>query len=348
MPPAQSDRPIFILGCPRSGTTLVQAMLHSHPRIAIPPENRFVIPAYEARLGFGDLRKRPNRRELGRFIVARGRKFRDFGLERRETVRRVATGPPTLGSALGIVLRSYAERFESPRWGDKRPLYSSYIPMLMRLFPDAQIVHVVRDPRDCVASLKRMPWWRAGTYHAVAAWADAVDHTESAAKRWPGVVLRVQYERLVADPETELRGLCEALGEAYDPAMVAPERVAPVAVPERKHWHANTRVGPMTERIGSWESGLEPWEAALCDAVLRRRMTTFGYEPAGSAAPGALHLARYAGTIAARRALRRSKLLKDRLDRRREQNPVAALLTPGQLEAAAGRAGAAAQPVQSQ
>jgi Sulfotransferase family len=348
MAPAQSDRPIFILGCPRSGTTLVQAMLHSHPRIAIPPENRFVIPAYEERLRFGDLAKRPNRRELGRFIVARGRKFRDFGLERRETVRRVATGPATLGSALGIVLRSYAERFESPRWGDKRPLYSSYIPTLLRLFPDAQVVHVVRDPRDCVASLKRMPWWTAGTYHAVAAWAGAVDHTESAARRWPGLVARVQYERLVAEPETELRALCEALGETYDPAMVEPERVAPIAVPERKHWHANTRVGPMTERIGAWESGLEPWEVALIEAALRGRMTTLGYESTGTASPGALHLARYTATLAARRALRRSKLVKDRLDQRREPNPVSALLTTGQLAAAAGRAPGAAEPVRSQ
>jgi hypothetical protein len=348
MAPAQSDRPIFILGCPRSGTTLVQAMLHSHPRIAIPPENRFVIPAYEERLGFGDLAKRPNRRELGRFIVARRRKFRDFGLERRETVRRVAAGPPTLGSALGIVLRSYAERFESPRWGDKRPLYSSYIPMLLRLFPDAQIVHVVRDPRDCVASLKSMPWWTAGTYHAVAAWAGAVDHTESAARRSPDLVVPVQYERLVADPETALRSLCDALGESYDPAMVEPERVAPVAVPERKHWHANTRVGPMTERIGAWESGLEPWEVALVEAVLRGRMTKLGYEPTGAASPGGLHLARYAATLGARRALRRSKLLKDRIDQRREPNPVAALLTTGQVAAAARGAPGAAEPVQSQ
>ena len=347
MPPPPSDRPIFILGCPRSGTTLVQAMLHSHPRIAIPPENRFVIPAYEERLRFGDLSKRPNRRELGRFIVARGRKFRDLGLKRRATVRSVATGPPTLGSAFGVVLRAYAERFESPRWGDKRPVYSSYIPMLLRLFPDAQIVHVVRDPRDCVASLKRMPWWRAGTYHAVAAWADAIDHTESAGQHWPGVVTHVQYERLVGDPEAELRRLCAELGETYDPVMAEPERVAPVAVPERKHWHANTRIGPMTERIGAWEDGLEPWELALCEAVLRGRMTTLGYETTGTASPGALHLARYAATHAARRALRRTKLLRDLLDRRREPNPVAALLTSGQLAASAAGS-AAAEPVQSQ
>lgn len=348
MPEAGNDRPIFILGCPRSGTTLVQAMLHSHPRIAIPPENRFVIPAYEARLRFGDLEQRPNRRELARFIVARGGKFRDLGLDRRETVRRIAGGPPTFGSALGLVFRSYAERFERPRWGDKRPLYSGHIPMLMRLFPDAQVIHVVRDPRDCVASLKRMPWWNAGTYHAVAAWASSIDHTETAARRWPSLVVRVRYERLVADPEAELRMLCSALGETYDSAMAEPERVASVAVPERKHWHANTRVGPTTEQIGKWEEGLEPWEAGLCETVLASRMARLGYEATGAARPGGQHLARYAGTLAARRGLRRMRLLKDRYARPREPNPVAALLTSGQRAAAAARAPVSTEPVRSQ
>ena len=51
----KSDRPIFILGCPRSGTTMLQLMTHAHPRIAIPPETRFMVSAYQRRLQFGNL-----------------------------------------------------------------------------------------------------------------------------------------------------------------------------------------------------------------------------------------------------------------------------------------------------
>jgi Sulfotransferase family len=324
-----SDRPIFVLGCPRSGTTMVQVMLHSHPRIAIPPENRFVIPAYEQRLRFGDLEERGNRRALARFIVQRGSKFRDLGLDRRLTVRRIVQGPPTLGSAIGIVLRDYADRFDRPRWGDKRPYYHSYIHMIMRLFPDAQIVHVVRDPRDCVASLKRMHWWK-DSYHAVSAWTNSIRHTDEAARRWPGGLIRVQYERLVAEPETELRALCAALGEDYDPAMAEPERLAPIAVPERKHWHSNTRLSPTPRRVGSWREELEPWELSLCETVLGARMRAFGYELSGAGRPRAEHLLRYVRTYAARRAVHRARLLKDRRVERREHNPVAALLTSGQ------------------
>src|SRR5262249_32357495 len=128
-----ADRPIFVLGCPRSGTTLLQLMLHAHPRIAIPPETRFVLTSYGARNSFGDLREEPNRRALASSIVReRHTLFYDLGLDADEVLGEIAEGPPTLGSAIGIVFRAYARRFDKPRWGDKRPGYYQYIPALLR------------------------------------------------------------------------------------------------------------------------------------------------------------------------------------------------------------------------
>ena len=59
-----SDRPIFVVGSPRSGTTMLQLMLHAHPRIAIPPETRFFLTAHRRRGEWGDLRERANREKL--------------------------------------------------------------------------------------------------------------------------------------------------------------------------------------------------------------------------------------------------------------------------------------------
>jgi sulfotransferase family protein len=326
-----NDRPIFVTGCPRSGTTMLQLMLHSHPRIAIPPETRFVLSTYRHRLHFGDLEIRANRRELAKFILRRGHKFRDLGLDRWQTRRQIVLAPPTLGSAIGTVFRAYADRFDRPRWGDKWPAYHRYLEIVVRLFPDAHIVHIVRDPRDCVASLKRMPWWNRSVYHSMAAWAQAVDHTEAASRRWPGSVTAVQYERLVADPERELRNLAAALGEEYDPQMAEPERIAPVAVPERKHWHANTHVSPTTKAVGRWASELEPWEIALCERVLGERMARYGYERTGPANPRLDQRLRFQYMLVTRKAAREQWLLRDRLImRRREPNPVAARLTSAQ------------------
>jgi Sulfotransferase family len=238
-----AERPIFILGCPRSGTTLLQLMLHAHPRIAIPPETRFVLTSYEARNTFGDLRREPNRMVLANSIVReRQTLFYDLGLDADEVFAEIIAGPPTLGSAIGIVFRAYARRFGKPRWGDKRPGYYQYIPALLRMFPDAQIVHLIRDGRDCVASLLTMPWFKQDIYAAICSWIEAIDSGRRAARQLPAdTYFELSYEDLVADSPGQLAKLCEFLSEQFDPAMTEPHKIAVSTIPERQTWHADTQ-----------------------------------------------------------------------------------------------------------
>ncbi len=325
-----SDRPIFLLGCPRSGTTLLQLMLHSHPRIALPPESRFLLETYRRRLDFGDLRHPHNRAALARSIVDRPQsKFGDLGLDRERVLVEITNGPPTLGSALAIVLRAFADRFGKPRWGDKRPAYYQDVSALRRLFPRAQFVHIVRDGRDCVASLKRMPWWKQDVAAAIATWTEALDYGRQAARRLPTDTWHeLTYERLVTGPESELRRLCAFLGEDYDDAMLYPARAAPDLVPERKRWHLVTHQEVDASRIGTWRSGLEPSELALVEHVAGDRLAAYGYPPdlrTGPPAPTAV--ARYWKVHAHRRLSHRKRHLRDRVRDVRAGQPVVAQLT---------------------
>lgn len=297
------DRPIIVVGCPRSGTTMLQLMLHAHHRIAIPPETRFVMAAYQHRREFGDLRQEHRRRALARWIVDRRQtRFGDLGLDAEDVVARITEGPPTLGSALAAVFRAYADRFGKPRWGDKRPAYLQNLDLILRLFPDAQIVNILRDGRDCVASLKEMSWHRQDIYATVAAWARAVDDGRRAARRLAADQYhQLRYEDLVADPPGRLAELCAFLGEPYDPAMAQPAAVAGVAVPAHKTWHARTRSDVTTQRVRSWEQRLTADEVALCEAALGDRLVTSGYELSGAPRPPGSALLRYRWTAAPHR-----------------------------------------------
>jgi len=298
-----SDRPIIVVGNPRSGTTMLQLMLHAHPRIAIPPETRFVLAAYRERREFGDLSIADNRRALARRIVDRREtRFCDLGLDAEEVVERIAAAPGTLGSVLGTIFQQYAARFGKPRWGDKRPAYVHNVDLLLRLFPDAQFVNIVRDGRDCVASLKEMSWHRKDIYATVASWARAVDDARRAARRLgPSQWHELRYEDLVADPHGKLTELCEYLGEDYDPAMAEPSAVAKVAVPSFKTWHARTHGAVTTERVQSWQTRLTEDEIALCEAALGSRLVAHGYELSGKLRPAPAELLRYGWTAAPQR-----------------------------------------------
>jgi hypothetical protein len=273
---------------------MLQLMLHAHPRIAIPPETRFVLEGYRRRRAFLPLSSAENRQRLAGWIVDRPEsRFVDLGLDPEAVGADIQAGS-TLGSAFRAVFRAYAHRFGKVRWGDKRPAYIANLPALLRLFPDAQIVHIVRDGRDCVASLKEMSWHHTGLHRAISTWAQAVDSGDWAARvLGPGTYHQVYYERLVTDTETELRQLCRFLGEEYDPAMAEPAAVADVAVPAHKTWHARTRLPVGSDRVGRWEQTLDPAEAALCEAVLGSRLRSHGYDLAGAAPPRAGQRLRY-------------------------------------------------------
>jgi hypothetical protein len=302
------DRPIFVVGCPRSGTTMLQLMLHAHARIAIPPETRFLLTAYSQRRRFGDLRRAECRYALARWIVDRKQtRFADLGLDAEEVVREITAGPGTLGSALGAVFRGYARRFGKPRWGDKRPAYLQNLDVILRLFPDAQIVHVIRDGRACVASLSDMSWNREDLYGTVAAWARSVDDARRASRRLPASQWHeLRYEDLVADPPAELGRLCAYLGEDYDPAMTTPAAVAGLAVPSFKIWHRRTHAPVTTERVRSWRDRLTPEQIALCEAALGSRLRAYGYELSGVPRPRAADMIRY-GLNASRHRLAPAK-----------------------------------------
>lgn len=302
-------------------------MLHAHPRIAIPPENRFLLPVYTGRDAFGDLGVAGNRRKVAEAIIGtrkRSTQFRDFHLKPDDVTELVVAAPPTVGSALAAVFRAYAQRFGKPRWGDKRPAYHHYLPFVRRMFPDGQFVQVVRDGRACVASLKRMPWWQYGTYGAVAEWAMAFDNCRRYARTLPGDSFhQIRYEDLVADPHGELTKLCVFLGEEFDEAMTAPKEVAKVAVPSFKKWHTQTHADLSSDAVARWQQELEPWEIQLCETVLGRRLRSYGYELTGAGRAPASQVAAYTRTAYARRLAVARRRMRDRVVGLRYRAPVA-------------------------
>jgi hypothetical protein len=330
-----NDRPVFIVGCPRSGTTLLGLMVHAHPRLAMPPETRFVIRAWRRRRQYTDLTDPAQRATLVAELSHKKSAVADLGLTPDDVRRLVDASPPTLGSVLGAVFAEFARRHGKARWGDKRPSYFYEVAVLLRLFPDAQIVHVIRDGRGNVASLKRMSWWDGTSVGAMAYWSLAEWCLRRDRDRLPADTFHVvRYEDLVSDTEAVLRRLCDFLGEPFAEEMLEPQRVRAV-VPTKKRWH--TRLdGPVdAAAVESWREELEPWEIGLMELVLGRALRRHGYLPSGAGRrPSPAQLLDY--LKASRRMRRRAR---ERWGNEREWDatehpPVAALLTSRQRELA--------------
>jgi hypothetical protein len=335
-----SDRPIFVVGCPRSGTTLFRVMLHAHPRIALPPENQYVMPAYHRRAKFRDLTVERNRQRLADWITQRpDGGFHYLELDGEKVAREIVDGATTLGTALGIPFRAYAQKFGKERWGDKRPAYYGFMDELDRLFPDAQFIHVVRDGRAAVASYKaKMAFPRSDDgIRGIATWVRAVDAARaSGAKLGPQRYLEVRYEDFIAEAEREMRAVCAFLGEEFHPEMCQPELIAAEVTP--KSWSHQRQIlqGIHSKSVEAWRDELEPWEIATMERVAGGRLESFGYELSGIG--GRAPVKAVAEVVKLHHDYRRQLAARRRKDRRdiwNSDQPLAALLTQGQLEAAA-------------
>jgi hypothetical protein len=276
-----SDAPFFVVGCPRSGTTLLRVMLHSHPRLAVPPESHFIVG-----LAPRPLRIR-HRRPVTVDDIISHEKFREWDVDPAVVRAQVeAEQPADFAALIDAVFKAYAAAHGKERWGDKTPGYVSYMPMLARLFPDARFVHIVRDGREAAVSMAE---WRWGPRTAIAGafwWRRKVavgrrDGRRLGATRYH----ELRYEDLVADPEKQLRSVCAFLGETYAPEMLEyPDRMA--RTPLKRQEEHLTR--PPTAGLRDWRAGRSPLEQRAIETVCRRRLADFGYPTSTRRSPVAL------------------------------------------------------------
>ena len=296
-------RPLFIGACPRSGTTLLRLMLDNHPDLAIPHETNFVRPLWWQRVRFGDLRDPVNRRRVAEWIFTekgrRGARLRAGRVSRQAAIRRVADAPPTVGSIIQECLRLYAGVHDKPRWGDKRPAYSGFIGMLFEMFPDAQYINLVRDPRGAVASQLQMGWDApaVAVAAATARWEGAIRRTDHFAGRLrPDQFLDLRYEDMVSDPHATLERICAFAGLRAGDAV---ETMISGHRPGSRSGGPNERLaGPVTTAsVERWRERLTPPEVALVERATVPLLDRFGYRPtdaagADPAPPGVRELAR--------------------------------------------------------
>jgi len=154
-PGARSKAPVFVLGCGRSGTKLLYHTLLSAGGFAVyhAESNAFNLIG----LRFGNLARRQNRRNfLDHWL--RSKLFYRSGLSREEIEPKILEECRNAGDFLRILMETIARKQGVERWAECTPLHLLYLPLIKKLFPDALILHIIRDGRDVAVSLDRIGW----------------------------------------------------------------------------------------------------------------------------------------------------------------------------------------------
>jgi len=221
---------LFIVGAPRSGTTLLQYMLRSHPALSLPTgESEFVIPLMRAEARFGDLSQRQNVRAVLETMYQRNAEFLDTDLAGLRfdiaalTDRFVAEGRKNLRDVISGLFEANAAGEGKPRWGDKTPYYVLHMPALLGWWPEAQFIHVVRDGRDVALSLfgRRHDFGVYNSYLASRYWEKYVETGRAEGGTLPaGHYLEVRYEDLLTDQRGTLQDICKFLQLDFSESLI--------------------------------------------------------------------------------------------------------------------------------
>jgi hypothetical protein len=223
---------VFVLGCQRSGTSLLQQMLDAHPQLAVTCDTEFiprVLPADAP--ADGRLDRDTVERAIG-YRTRSGRAGFDHLELPAETARRLAERADTYAQFVTLLFDEVAARRGKALAGDKTPDYSRYVPVLRGLFPEARFVDIVRDGRDVALSMLR--WAKTGSRgpvrthvwqeNPVAAcalwWSDMVRLPAQAGADAPDRYLRIRYEELIAGPEGVLQEVIDFLGLPFAAEML--------------------------------------------------------------------------------------------------------------------------------
>jgi len=269
--------PVFIVGAQRSGTTMLRLMLNAHGSFAVPFESDFLQPLKEGlvRRSLGDKQAV----ELALDALA-NEKFTSKGkiVEDRPAV--LAHSICTYAELIVAVFTEYAKSRGKPRWGIKTPSYQTQIDVLNELFPDATVVHIVRDGRDVLVSRRGLSWGGHNTPQLAHDWRWQVLMGRKLGRMLGSRYMEIRYEDLVQDPEVSLTQLCAFLGERFDAAMLRYHEHAAAEIPkDSMKWHEASVSAPNKNKIYQWKDKLPLADQILFQEVAGDALAAFGYQP---------------------------------------------------------------------
>jgi hypothetical protein len=200
------DRPIFIGGLAYSGKTPVRLVLDKSDEVLLTRKS-YLWPRYFNRLGdLSDPRSSASAIDTVLADPSVRKLAPDGGIVRQE----FAEGAPSYARLFGIIYRQHATRAGRPRWGEQLGLVEAFADPILDAFPEARIVHMVRDPRDRLTAAAHTSFGRTGW--EAAKWRYSARLARENAQRHADRYRIVRYEQLMADPRATMRSICEFIG----------------------------------------------------------------------------------------------------------------------------------------
>ena len=283
--------PVFIIGNPRSGTSLLRLMINAHPIISIPPECGFIIWLKEK---YNNL---PSNLFLGRideFLedLFKSKKFETWNLDTKQLKNYILEQKfDTYSNLVSIIYKYYglSKNKKVAIWGDKNNYYLNHIVELKQLFPDSFFIHIIRDGRDVACSYKKLSETKCTSKYAP----NLPTETSKIADEWKTNitninnqfvefnyehVIEIRYEDLVLEPKETLVKLCTFIGVNFCDSMLNYYNKTNDHEPaEFLQWKEKTLMPPTTSEVGKYTAFMSDDEITIFNEIAYDVLAKYNY-----------------------------------------------------------------------
>lgn len=292
------DRPVFVVGTPRSGTTLMAKVLGRHSRLFMPGETHFFDDIYAHRDSLGDFEHVEGRNNIAARLASHYGRY--WEIPDQERVDRIIHEQPEAWASWREGMRDYRDAFSGfmemqmevagkARWGNNAPRDIFNVDEILAFYPQAKFVVCVRDPRDFLLSYKGK-WKVTGDehverlrklYHPVITsllWKSSMRQLAGIKAKVPaGNLVIVRYEDLVNMPEETVRRICAVVEEDFEQQMLDVE--------ESNSSTGQQKKGIFATSVQRWRSELTLAEIAVAQRLTGSEMQALGYQQEAINAP---------------------------------------------------------------
>jgi hypothetical protein len=302
--------PVFVLGSPRSGTTLLYDMLLSAGGFAVYLAESNVFNLLVPR--FGDLNSRSNRERLVKTWLE-SKLFRSAGLDAEHIRNRILRDCRSGGDFLSIVMGEICALQGVERWAENSPEGMLYLPLIKQLIPEALVIHIIRDGRDVAVSLGRLRYVRAfpwETRHSLIGcglyWEWIVQHGRNFGRSAGADYMEIHFENLLAQPEDTLTQVSRFIDHPLDYEVIKSVAYGSVSKPNTSFRTETPNVD--FNPVGRWKKSFSQEQLLRFEHLVGKTLHEFGYALAtrgaqkdlglGLQATRLLHRSYFAGKLA--------------------------------------------------
>ncbi len=280
------DIPIFfVVGRPRSGTTLLRTLFDAHPNVSFPPECQFIINLFP-RYGRITNWKESDIISFYNDLINQWL-FDTWKIDNVKLQKRLLKfqGPANYSTICKAVYLEYNSLFDKENiilLGDKNPGYTIYTKQLQKIFPEAKFIHLLRDYRDNFVSIKNVDFELPLPSVVAQKWKYFYKKFNLDSKTEPDRYKTIKYEDLVNDPEKKVRELCDFIGIEYNESVFNFHRkkdkileTYPKGYIRTYHTSLLQKINP--SKIGVWKSELTDKQVRLMDYTIGSYAEKAGY-----------------------------------------------------------------------